>query len=129
MQNERRHERVIMLVEDYKETRIAVRLMLEMSGYAVVEALNGQEAVELARENRPDLILMDLRLPVLDGVEATRQLREDETLREVPIVAFSAYGSTEKQEEALAAGCNAFIAKPFGIDEINDLVKSFLPGS
>lgn len=117
----------ILLVEDYIETRIAVRLMLEMSGYEVVEATNGEDAVELAVQVRPDLILMDLRMPVVSGIEATRRIRAHAELSEVPIVAFSAYGSTEKQAEAMAAGCNAFYAKPFGIDEINDLVKRFLP--
>ena len=86
-----RPERTVMVVEDYDDTRLLLRRALEMRGYRVLEATNGEEAVNIAERERPDLILMDLDLPILDGIAATQQLRHKPALNTVPIIAVTAY--------------------------------------
>src|SRR3712207_8036540 len=90
-------QRTVMVVEDFEDNRFMMRRLLEMSGYRVVEAVNGQEAVEVAARERPDLILMDLSLPLLDGLAATRRIREQPDLRAVPIVAVSAHDTRSEE--------------------------------
>ena len=103
-----------------------MRRLLEMSGYQVVEAVNGQEAIEVARRERPDLILMDLSLPLLDGLAATRHIRGQEALRQVPIVAVSAHDTADFHAEALAAGCDEYITKPIDFEQLETLLVSLL---
>src|SRR3954452_108074 len=100
--------RTVMVVEDFEDNRFMMRRLLEMSGYEVVEAVNGEEAVEMALRERPTLILMDLSLPLLDGLAATRRIRGYPELRSVPIVAVSAHDTSDFHAEALAAGCNDY---------------------
>ncbi len=116
----------IMVVEDFEDNRFMMRRLLEMSGYRVVEAENGQQAVELARRELPDLILMDLSLPVLDGLVATRRIREHAELRTVPIVAVSAHDTADFHADALAAGCNEYVTKPIDFDQLDDLLGRLL---
>ncbi len=104
-----------------------MRRLLEMAGYRVVEASDGEEAVELALQERPELILMDLSLPKLDGLAATRRIRRQKGFGRVPIVAVSAHDSPESRSEALAAGCNEYVTKPIDFDELKSLVHRFLP--
>ena len=85
----------VMVVEDFEDNRFMMRRLLEMSGYQVLEAVNGEEAVELAKRERPSLILMDLSLPLLDGLAATRRIRQEAELRDVPIVAVSAHDTAD----------------------------------
>src|SRR5918911_2254473 len=101
MSNNRK--RTVMVVEDFEDNRFMMRRLLEMSGYRVVEAVNGEQAVETAARVRPDLILMDLSLPKLDGLAATRRIREQAGLARVPIVAVSAHDTTDFHSDALAA--------------------------
>ncbi len=115
-----------MVVEDFEDNRFMMRRLLEMSGYRVVEAENGEQAVELARSERPDLILMDLSLPLLDGLAATRRIRGFAELSHVPVVAVSAHDTADFHAEALAAGCNEYLTKPIDFDELERLLKSFL---
>ena len=117
----------VMVVEDYDDTRVMVRQVLERKGYRVLEALNGMEAVELARRERPDLILMDINLPLIDGVNATRRIGEIEGMSDVPIVALSAYDSPELRESALRAGCVEYLNKPINVDQLAELVHRLLP--
>lgn len=100
-----------------------MRRLLEMSGYRVVEAVNGQEAVEAAVQFTPDLILMDLSLPLLDGLAATRRIREQISLKNVPIVAVSAHDTADFHADALAAGCNEYVTKPIDFDELEILLQ------
>lgn len=100
-----------------------------MSGYHVVEAINGVEAVEVANQIQPQIILMDLSLPFIDGLAATRRIRSLPGLGEVPIVAVSAHDTADFHSEALDAGCNAYITKPIDYPELEDLVNRLLASS
>jgi len=119
----------IMVVEDFEDNRFMMRRLLEMSGYHVLEAVNGEEAVELARRERPHLILMDLSLPLLDGLAATRRIRQEASLRDVPIVAVSAHDTADFHADALAAGCNDYVTKPIDFDQLEALLGKLLPKS
>src|SRR6476469_4158741 len=124
MENEKK---LFLLVEDFEDSRFMMRRLLELAGYAVVEASDGEQAVALAVQERPALILMDLSLPKLDGLAATRQIRKCSALGETPIVAISAHDSPETRTEALDAGCNEYVTKPIDFDQLGALVKRFLP--
>jgi two-component system cell cycle response regulator DivK len=115
--------RTVMVVEDFADTRQMLRKFLETGGYGVIEAANGREAVELARRERPALILMDLNMPVLDGFAATLRIREQEPLRDVPIVAITAYDSAESRAAARAVGCNDYLPKPVTPEQLIPLVE------
>jgi len=119
--------RIVMVVEDFEDNRFMMRRLLETSGYHVLEAINGEEAVRIAEQERPDLILMDLSLPLLDGLAATRRIREHEGLRHVPIVAVSAHDTADFHAEALAAGCNDYVTKPIDFDQLESLLHRLLP--
>jgi CheY-like chemotaxis protein len=113
----------VLVVEDFEDNRFMMRRLLEMSGYRVVEAVNGQQAVETARRERPAIILMDLSLPMLDGLAATRRIREQDELSKVPIVAVSAHDSADFHAEALAAGCDEYVTKPIDFDHLVQLLN------
>ena len=113
---------LVLVVEDFEDNRFMMRRLLEMSGYRVVEAVNGNQAVESAASENPDIILMDLSLPQLDGLAATRRIRSREGLRKVPIVAVSAHDSADFHAEALAAGCNEYVTKPIDFDQLVQLL-------
>ena len=119
-------EAVVLVVEDFEDNRFMLRRLLEMSGYRVVEAVNGEQAVETAARVRPDLILMDLSLPKLDGLAATRRIREQEGLASVPIVAVFAHDTTDFHSDALAAGCDEYVTKPIDFDQLDALLKRLL---
>jgi two-component system, cell cycle response regulator DivK len=117
----------VLLVEDTEDNRQMMRRLLEMSGYRVVEAINGEEAVRVASEQRPQIILMDLSLPLIDGLAATRRIRSLPDLHNVPIIAVSAHDTADFHSEALAAGCNAYITKPIDYPELEEVVSRLLP--
>jgi CheY-like chemotaxis protein len=116
----------VLLVEDTEDNRFMMKRLLEMSSYDVVEAVNGKEAVELAIESQPDIILMDLSLPLIDGLGATRRIREVPSLAQVPIVAVSAHDTADFHNEALAAGCDAYITKPIDFAQLEELVENLV---
>jgi CheY-like chemotaxis protein len=116
----------VLLVEDTEDNRQMMRRLLEMSGYRVVEAINGVEAVKLASEEKPGIILMDLSLPLIDGLTATRRIRCLPGLSKVPIVAVSAHDTADFHSEALAAGCNAYVTKPIDYPELEEVVNRLL---
>ena len=118
--------KTVMVVEDFEDNRFMMRRLLEMSGYRVVEAVNGEEAIGMARRERPDLILMDLSLPLLDGLAATRRIREHDELKKVPIVAVSAHDTADFHAEALAAGCNEYVTKPIDFDQLESLLNRLI---
>lgn len=103
-----------------------MRRLLEMTGYRVVEAMNGEEAVKVAKAETPQLILMDLSLPVIDGLAATRLIRKLPALQSTPIIAVSAHDSSDFQAEALQAGCNSYITKPIDFTELEALIGKLL---
>jgi two-component system, cell cycle response regulator DivK len=114
----------VLVVEDFEDNRFMMRRLLEMSGYRVLEAVNGQQAVETAAKEHPDIILMDLSLPMLDGLAATRRIRAQNGLGKVPIVAVSAHDSADFHAEALAAGCNEYVTKPIDFDQLVQLLDN-----
>lgn len=116
----------VLLVEDTEDNRFMMRRLLEMSGYQVVEATNGEEAVKVARNESPRLILMDLSLPVIDGLAATRLIRKLPHCQKTPIIAVSAHDSSDFQVDALNAGCNSYITKPIDFNELEDLIAQLL---
>lgn len=116
----------VLLVEDTEDNRFMMRRLLEMTGYRVVEAMNGEEAVRIAEVECPQLILMDLSLPVIDGLAATRLIRKLTSCADTPIVAVSAHDSSDFQSDALAAGCNSYITKPIDFAELEILIEQLL---
>src|ERR1051325_812713 len=108
--------KTILVVDDYEDLRRTTHMALETLGYRVVEAANGEEAVELAQTEMPDLILMDLSMPHLDGFGAIHRIRRLLGLRDVPVIAFSAHTANEVREDALAAGCREFMTKPVSLE-------------
>ena len=116
----------VLVVEDFEDNRFMMRRLLELSGYRVIEAVNGEQAVEAAESERPDLILMDLSLPKLDGLAATRRIRQQDGAARVPIVAVSAHDTTDFHADALAAGCNEYVTKPIDFDQLESLLKKLL---
>ena len=124
--NEGRPARTIMVVEDYDDTRTLLRHGLEGLGYSVLEASNGQEAVDIAAREFPDLILMDLDLPILDGIAATQRIRQQPENENVPIVAVTAYPMSYTHVKAFAKGCNEYMPKPIDMAELADLVNRYL---
>ncbi len=119
-------KKTVMVVEDFEDNRFMMRRLLEMSGYKVLEAVNGEEAVDLAVKEQPSLILMDLSLPLLDGLAATRRIRAYSGLRDVPIVAVSAHDTSDFHAEALAAGCNDYVTKPIDFDQLEELLRKLI---
>ena len=115
----------IMVVEDYDDTRYFLKRILEKKGYRVLEAVNGQEAVEIARTEQPDLILMDLDLPILDGIGATQHLRQQDATKLVPIVAVTAYPMSYTRVKAFAKGCNEYLSKPIDFEELDKVLTRY----
>lgn len=115
-----------MVVEDNSDVRFMLKVALEFKGYFVVEAANGWDAVGLATRERPDLILMDLRLPVLDGVEAACLLKEQEEFRDIPIIAITGHDSEEARADAADVGFDEYIKKPVELDHLEATVARFL---
>ncbi len=124
----KRKKKLFLLVEDFEDSRFMMRRLLEMAGYAVIEASDGEQAVEMAIREQPELILMDLSLPKLDGLAATRQIRQNKDSANTPIVAISAHDSPESRTEALAAGCDEYVTKPIDFDQLGEVLKYFLSG-
>jgi CheY-like chemotaxis protein len=119
--------KTILVVDDSADAREVLRRTLELAGYLVIEAANGGEAVEIAGRLCPDLILMDLNMPVLDGLAATERIRElRDRCGDVPIVAVTAFDTYGMKDAALEVGCDAYLLKPVAVDEIEVVVASLL---
>ena len=116
----------ILIIEDQEDNRTILRDLLSAAGYALIEAVDGHEGVKLARSERPDLILMDIQLPGLDGYEATRQIRATEELKSVPIIAVTSYALSGDEVKARAAGCDGYVTKPFSPRELLAKVREYL---
>jgi CheY-like chemotaxis protein len=113
----------ILLAEDFEDTRHLMKLMLELRGHDVLEAVNGEEAVECALSEHPDLILMDMSMPVMDGLAATRCIRKNAATAQIPIVALSAHmADADWRERALKCGCSGCYAKPLDFDTLEDML-------
>ena len=116
----------ILIVEDHEDARRILRDMLETTDYELVEAENGEQALAEVARQRPDLILMDIQLPILDGYEATRRIKADPALRSIPIIAVTSYALSGDESKARAAGCDDFIPKPYSPRQLLAKVGHFL---
>lgn len=116
----------ILVVDDFEDFRSTLRLWLEKRGYRVVEAIDGEKVPEIARQEHPDLILMDIGMPQRSGISATYQIRKEPELREIPIVAITAYESSDLHEDALNAGCVECLTKPIDTDRLEELLSRLL---
>lgn len=116
----------ILIVDDFDDTRLLLRTWLQKKGYEIVEAENGNQAVSMAETESPDLIIMDVEMPGLDGLAATRKIRSSEQGGRVPIVAVSAYGAELFRDDALAAGCDEYVSTPFEPGELERLIRTLI---
>jgi len=121
------HGRLILVAEDDADIRLMMSTLLGMKGYRVIEARDGQETLDVAQKERPDILLMDLQLPRLNGFAVARFIRQSDSLRRTPIVVVSAHDPAKHRNLALAAGCNAYVQKPIDFDRLNELILSLLP--
>jgi two-component system, cell cycle response regulator DivK len=118
--------RTVLVVDDFDDTRLLLRTWFERRGFRVVEAADGVEAIRRAETEAPDLIIMDMQMPQLDGLSATRRIRGLRSLDTVPIVAVSAYGADQYREQALAAGCNEYVSTPFEPATLEGIIRSLV---
>ena len=118
----------ILIVDDNQDSRELVVKVLKNRGYQTIEAVDGEEALEKAVGERPDLILMDRSLPKIDGYEVTRRLKGREEFKDIPIVALTAHAMRGDREKALEAGCEGYISKPINVRELPELITSYLRG-
>ena len=116
----------VLVVEDDDDSRYLMRLELEQLGYLVIEAEDGAKGVEMAIREQPNIILMDLTLPVMDGLEATAKIRSNKKLSEVPIIAVTAHQENDWREEAKASGFNAYVTKPIDGGWLSELIKGLV---
>jgi two-component system cell cycle response regulator DivK len=116
----------IMVVEDQEDNRQILRDLLGNAGYELIEAENGEEALAAVARHRPDLILMDIQLPVMDGYEATRRIRTNPGMKSVPIIAVTSYALAGDESKALAAGCDAYVSKPYSPRQLLAKVREHL---
>jgi two-component system, cell cycle response regulator DivK len=116
----------ILVVEDQEDNRRIIRDLLTSAGYDMIEAVDGEAGVRLAETERPDLILMDIQLPLLDGHEATRRIKQDPELRHIPIIVVTSYALSGDDAKAIAAGCDGYVAKPFSPRQLLATIRKFL---
>ena len=118
--------KTILVVEDQEDNRQILRDLLASSGFLMIEAHDGQQALAMARSQRPDLILMDIQLPVVDGYEATRSIKRDPELKHIPVIAVTSYALSGDEERAREAGCDAYVAKPYSTRHLLANIGQFL---
>lgn len=117
----------ILVVEDQEDNRAILRDLLSSAGYELVEAVNGEQAVAMASAEPPDLILMDIQLPLMDGYEATRRIKADPALQAIPVIAVTSYALSGDESAARDAGCDDYVAKPFSPRQLLAKVREYLP--
>jgi len=120
------NEKIILIVDDNQDSRELVMKVLGGKGYKLIEALDGEDALAQVQVERPDLILMDISLPKIDGHEVTRRLKSQAEYKEIPIIALTAHAMKGDKEKALAAGCNGYIPKPINVRELPIIINDFL---
>ena len=116
----------ILVVEDHEDNRQILRDLLASAGYEMIEAENGEDGVAAAAAQQPDLILMDIQLPILDGYEATRRIKADPALKAIPIIVVTSYALSGDEDKARAAGCDAYVAKPYSPRLLLARIREFL---
>jgi len=118
----------ILIVEDQEDLRGMLRDLLSGTGYTVIEAADGEAGVAKAKSERPDLVLMDIQMPVVDGYEATRRIKADPALQPIPIVAVSSFAMKGDEEKARAAGCDNYVTKPYSPLQLLKIIRGYLGG-
>ncbi|MCB1486144.1 MAG: response regulator [Bauldia sp.] len=118
--------KTVLVVEDNELNMKLFHDLLEASGYETIETRNGLEAIDLARSHRPDLILMDIQLPEVSGLEVTKWLKEDDDLRAIPVIAVTAFAMKGDEERIRQGGCEAYLSKPISVTKFIETVKSYL---
>jgi two-component system cell cycle response regulator DivK len=121
--------RRVLVIEDHEDNRRILRDLLTSAGYEPIEAVTGEEGVALAETQRPDLILMDIQLPGLDGYEATRRIKANPDLRHIPIIAVTSYALSGDEVKAKEAGCDGYVTKPFSPRALLAKVREYLPAA
>jgi two-component system cell cycle response regulator DivK len=116
----------ILVVEDQEDLRGVLRDLFTRSGYIVIEAADGATGVASAKSDRPDIILMDIQMPVIDGYEATRRIKADPTLAQTPVVAVSSFAMKGDEEKARAAGCDHYVTKPYSPIQLLRMIRGYL---
>ena len=116
----------VLVIEDNERNRYLISFILKGAGYEVIEAITGEEGVKIAIRDQPDLVLMDIQLPGIDGYEATRRIRSSPAGGKIPIIALTSYAMTGDRERALAAGCTGYVEKPINPDTIMDEIQKYL---
>jgi two-component system, cell cycle response regulator DivK len=119
--------RRILVVEDQEDTRQILRDLLGSVGYDMSEAWDGEAAVAAAKTQHPDLILMDIQLPLVDGYEATRRIKADPELKSIPVIVVTSYALSGDEDKARAAGCDAYVTKPYSPRQLLAKIREFLP--
>jgi CheY-like chemotaxis protein len=117
---------VVLVIEDNEKNRYLISFLLKAEGYEVIESVTGEDGVERTIREHPDLVLMDIQLPGIDGYEATRRIRASPIGQNIPIIALTSYAMSGDRERALAAGCTGYVEKPINPDTIMDEIKKFL---
>jgi two-component system cell cycle response regulator DivK len=118
--------KLILAVEDQEDNMQILRDLLTSTGYELIEAENGEEALAALEKQRPDLILMDIQIPIIDGYEVTRRIKANPALRSIPIIAVTSHALGEGEEKARAAGCDDFVAKPYSPRQLLAKVRQYL---
>lgn len=121
--------KTVMIVEDNELNMKLFHDLLEANGYRTIQTRNGTEALDLARTHKPDLILMDIQLPEISGLDVTRWIKEDESIRHIPIIAVTAFAMKGDEERIRAGGCEAYLSKPISVAKFIETVRHFLGGS
>ncbi|MFC2068978.1 response regulator [Chloroflexota bacterium] len=116
----------ILVIDDDLKSRKLVTDLLNISGYTIIEATDGKQGVDLAKAERPDLIITDIQMPIMDGIEATKLIKADIYTRNIPIICVSSYAMKGDSERALEVGCDTYITKPLDIHELMSVVKKYL---
>ncbi len=119
-------DKVVLVVEDNAANMKLCHALLDAHGYVVLQATDGMEGLRMAREHRPDLILMDIRLPDFSGLEVTKWLKEDENLKSIPVIAVTAFAMIDDEERCRDSGCDGYLSKPISIPDLLQTVERFL---
>jgi two-component system, cell cycle response regulator DivK len=120
-------QRTVLVIDDHEDNRRILRDLLRSAGYEVIEATTGEDGVATAQARTPNLILMDIQLPGIDGYEATRRIKADDTLRHIPLIVVTSYALSGDDAKALAAGADAYVAKPFSPRAMLAKIRQYLP--
>jgi len=118
--------KTILVVEDQEDNRQILRDLLISAGFLMIEAHDGEQALAIARSQRPDLILMDIQLPLVDGYEATRSIKRDPELKHIPVIAVTSYALSGDEQRAREAGCDGYVAKPYSTRNLLAKIGQFL---